>query len=486
MAILSSQPAPVTESGTQQAENIQRIFKLQRDYRQEVARTSAKERIAKLRKLQKAILARQEDFRTALQADFGKHPTETDLTDIFPVTSEIKHTIQHLASWMRPHKVDTPLSMIGTSSEIRYEALGNTLIISPWNFPVNLTFGPLVACIAAGNTAMIKPSEFTPYTSRVMGELIEEVFEEREIALFEGDHTVSQELLQLPYHHIFFTGSPRVGKIVMRAAAENLSKVTLELGGKSPVIVDSTASLTDTAKRVAWGKCLNNGQICIAPDYMLVDRKVEQDLIAEMRTQIGKMYGESEESRKESDSYARIVNEGHFKRLQGLLEDAVSKGATVEVGGHLDEAQRYISPTVLTGVTQDMKIMQEEIFGPILPIMSYDGIQNAVDYINDGEKPLALYIFSKRKAHVEQILRSTSSGGVGINDTIVHYMNPNMPFGGVNNSGSGQSHGFFGFKSFSHARSILRQNLKYSANSMMYPPYTSNIDKLVDVTIKLF
>lgn len=479
-------PEIVIREGASQRSDIQRVFDLQKKYRRTMAATTAKERVARLKKLLKAILDNSEMLQEAMMQDFRKHPTEVDLTEIFPSTSEIKHIISHLSDWMRPQKVDTPLPMLGTASAIHYEPRGTCLIISPWNYPINLTFIPLASAIAAGNTAIVKPSEYTPFTSRAMSEILSGLFPQEEVAIFEGDHTVAQELLALKFDHIFFTGAPSIGKIVMKAAAEHLTSVTLELGGKSPVIVDETASIQDTARKIAWGKLLNKGQTCVAPDYVLVHESKKEELILAVKEQMQKLYGESSEDIQDSPSYCRIVNTRHQDRINELLEDAVAQGAHVEFGGQTDREDCFIAPTVLTNISHDMKIMEEEIFGPLLPVLSYQTLEEVVDVINDREKPLAMYIFSKKNAHIDFLLQNTSSGGVTINDVILHFANPNLPFGGVNNSGMGQCHGIYGFKAFSHERGVLRQKTKLAANQLMYPPYTEGVAKRAKLTIKFF
>jgi aldehyde dehydrogenase (NAD+) len=465
---------------------IEQVFAAQLAYAPTLARSSARERIARLRKLHKALLERRQEFRDAMMADFRKHPTEVDLTEIFPVTSEIRHTTSHLAEWMKPVKADAPLPMLGTSAEIRYQARGVCLIISPWNFPINLTLIPLVSAIAAGNAVVLKTSELSPNTSRALGNLIRDVFDLREVALFEGDATVAQELLRQPFHHIFFTGSPAVGKLVMKAAAEHLASITLELGGKSPVLVHESANLEEVARKVAWGKFINNGQICLSPDYVLVPEALQDTFVSLLERQIGQYFGGSEAARKQSTSYCRIVNDRHFARLKRLMDDALERGATAAIGGTAVAEERFISPTVLTGLTDDMAIMQEEIFGPLLPVLAYTELDDALHYINQRPRPLALYCYTGKSSVADYVLERTHSGGACINDNIVQFFNPNIPFGGVNNSGMGQSHGIFGFQTFSHARGVVRQHTRLSSTKLMYPPYSDNVDKLVDLSIKLF
>jgi aldehyde dehydrogenase (NAD+) len=448
--------------------------------------TTARERVAKLRRLQRALLERQEAFRAALMADFRKHPTEVDMTEILPVTSEIKHVCAHLGEWMAPRRVGTPVSLIGTRSEIRCEPRGACLIISPWNFPVNLTLIPLVSAVAAGNAVVLKPSEYAPRTAAELEALVAEVFDPAEAFVVQGDHTAAQALLALPFDHVFFTGSPRVGRLVMQAAAEHLTSVTLELGGKSPAIVDRHADVAQAAMKVAWGKTLNAGQTCIAPDYALVHEDLVDDFVAGLDAQWTVQYGATDAARQQSESLARIINDQHTARLADLLDDALDKGAEAVVGGTVDRGDRFVAPTVLRGVTPEMGVLQEELFGPVLPVLPYRELDEAIAWINGRPKPLALYAFSRRNSVVDRILSETSSGGATVNDCILHFLNPNMPFGGVNNSGMGQSHGQYGFETFSHQRSVLRQGTRYAVNKLLYPPYTRQVDQLVDLSIKFF
>ena len=373
------------------AAEIQRIFQLQQKNQYAVANTTTAQRKAKLTKLHKAVMKYRPEIKEALYKDFKKHPAEVDLTEVYPVTSDIKHTKSHLRSWMRKHRVPTPISIMGSSSYIKYEPKGVVLIIAPWNFPVNLTFGPLVSAIAAGNTVMIKPSEHTPHASAIMKKIIEEIFDENEIALFEGGVATSQALLDLPFNHIFFTGAPSIGKIVMSAAAKNLTSVTLELGGKSPTIIDETANIDTAARRIAWGKYMNNGQICIAPDYIFVHESKKEAFIKAVKAYIKKFY--TEDASKEK-SYARMVNSRHHQRVKGYVEDAIAKGATVEAGANFDDQQDYIEPTIMTNVSKESTLMTEEIFGPVMPVYGYTDLKQVVDEINSREKPLALYIYS--------------------------------------------------------------------------------------------
>jgi len=465
-----------------QKNDLQRIFDLQKKNQFNLGNTTAADRIAKLKKLHAAVLKYRPQIKEALYKDYRKHPSEVDLTEVYPVTSEIKDAKKNIRRWMYGGRVKTPLAMMGSSSRVKYEPKGVALIISPWNFPINLTFGPLVSAIAAGNAVMIKPSEMTPNASALMKKMIAEIFNENEVAVTEGGVSTSTELLKLPFNHIFFTGSPSIGKIVMRAAAENLTSVTLELGGKSPTIVDETANVNLAAKRIAWGKYVNNGQVCIAPDYLFVHESKKEAFVEAFKKQMKNFYGDDP---TQESSYARIVNQRHFNRIKGYVDDAISKGATVEAGGSFDENQDYISPTLMTNVSENSELMTEEIFGPVLPIFPYKNIESVLEKINAKEKPLALYIYSKNNKNIKHIIANTRAGGTCINHNAAHFFNMNLPFGGSNNSGIGKAHGKDGFESFSNARGVFNQHIP-NALDLLTPPYDNFKQRLIDLTIKWF
>ena len=473
-------PTPGIDPSTAE---IERIFKLQQQHQYTVAKTTARERKEKLERLEAAFLRRRDDIKAALYDDFRKHPSEVDLTEVFPVTSEIKHARRHLSRWMRPHRVSTPMALLGARSYVHYEPKGVVLIIAPWNFPINLTFGPLVAAIAAGNCVMIKPSENTPHASAVTRRIIEEVFDENEVAVVEGGIETATAVLAQPFNHIFFTGAPSIGKVVMEAAAKNLASVTLELGGKSPTIIDDTAQVDAAAHRIAWAKYTNNGQICLAPDYVFVHESKKDEFLRKLTKNIEKFYGIDA---RRSESYARIVNERHFRRLHGYIEEAKSKGATVAYGGRTEASEDYIEPTVLTDVDPTSKVMTEEIFGPLLPVYTFKSLDEPIAVINSKEKPLALYIYSRSRANQQHIIRNTRAGGTCINHTAVHFFNNYLPFGGSNNSGIGKGHGFFGFEAFSNARGVLKQISPFTALDLLTAPYTALKQKLIDISIKFF
>ena len=478
--MITLQDSPAIE--TQVNQRIQKIFELQKANQYKVGNTTANERRVKLDRLHKVIIQYRNDIKKALYDDFRKHPAEVDMTEIYPVTSEIKHAKGQVANWMRDQSIHTPLALLGSSSYIKYEPKGVVLIVSPWNFPVNLTFSPLVSAIAAGNCVIIKPSEMTPHIASIMKKIIKDVFDENEVALIEGGVDVSTELLKLPFNHIFFTGAPSIGKVVMSAAAKNLTSVTLELGGKSPTIVDETADIDVAARRIAWSKFANNGQICIAPDYVYVHQSKKEAFLSAVKKYINQFY--STDAAKES-SYNRIVNSKHFDRLKGYIDDAVLKGAKIETGGTLQDTENFISPTVMTQVDKNSTLMTHEIFGPIMPVFEFQNIDEVIQDINAQEKPLALYIFSKSSKNTKYIINNTRAGGGCINHCAVHYYNTHLPFGGSNNSGIGKAHGIEGFKSFSNSRGILKQNFT-NALELLLPPFNDFKQKLIDLTVKYF
>jgi len=450
-------------------------------------RTSSNaDRIVRLKKIGVWIKNHQQEIRDALKNDFGKPEPETDLSEIFPVTAEINHSIKNLKKWMTPKSVSTPLPMLGTSGSIYIEPKGRSLIIAPWNYPFNLSVGPLIAALAAGCTAILKPSEMTPHTSELISKMISEIFDPSEVAVVLGGIETSQALLQLPFDHIFFTGSPTVGKIVMKAAAEHLSSVTLELGGKSPAIVDEDADCKDAAEKLIWGKYVNCGQTCIAPDYLLVHESKLENLFSEMKVALQKMYDPDYKGIEKSPDMARIINDQHFNRLTENIEDALSKGALLVFGGDSDQLTRYIAPTILSNVSDEMLVMEEEIFGPILPVISYTTLGEAIAYVNSRPKPLALYFFGKNSEQTEKVLHETSSGNVVINDCVLHYLHMELPFGGVNNSGIGKAHGYYGFLAFSNEKGVLKQRIGLNNVTLLRPPYGIKAKQIIASLIKWF
>lgn len=459
------------------------LFKRQLVNQYNVAKTSYKQRVIKLNALQRAVeLTYRTEINETLKKDLGKPTIESELSEVYQIISDIKFVKKHLRSWMRKQHVTTPISLLGSSSYFIYEPKGVCLIISPWNFPFNLTFGPLISAIAAGNTVIIKPSEITPNASALMAKIISDVFNEDEVALVEGDAEVSTELLKLPFNHIFFTGSPTIGKLVMAAAAKNLSSVTLELGGKSPTVIDKTAHIHKAAKKIVWGKFMNAGQICVSPDYVLIEASIKSKFIDACKYWIKQFYSEHPES---SNSFARIVSEKHFQRLSDHIKNAEDLNAKIEVGGQRNSDSKYISPTIISEVNKEASLLQDEIFGPILPIITYNDLNEAIAYINSKSRPLALYIYSKSKSNIDKVIQNTRAGGTCINNNIIHYANHNLPFGGTNTSGIGKSHGIFGFEAFSNKRAVVKQHT-FGVTELLFPPYTDFKEKLAKLTIKWF
>lgn len=461
---------------------IRRVFDRQRDTALRLRTSTFDKRLEKITRLRDAVLAHREAIRQAGEKDFRKPPMEVDLTEVLPIVMEANDARRHLRRWMKPKGVMPTQMMMGTKGYVQYEPKGRCLIISPWNYPVNLTFGPLVSCLAAGNTAILKPSEMTPNMAAIMVKITREIFTEDEVAIFEGDANTSTALLALPFDHIFFTGSPAVGKVVMAAAAKHLTSVTLELGGKSPTIVDESADLKLAVRTLAWGKFTNNGQTCIAPDHVYVHAAVKDEFVRLFKATLAESYGEGA-AVKSSPFLARVVNERHTRRISTLLEDAKARGAKVLTGGVVDEKACFVAPTLLSDIPSDARIMEEEIFGPLLPVISYTHLDQVISEINAMQKPLALYVWSKTEANIEAVMKRTSSGGACINHAVVHFLHGKLPFGGVNNSGIGNSHGEYGFKAFSHERAVVRTRILLAR--MFFLPYKNWTQKIVNLMMKL-
>ena len=428
------------------AERITHIVAAQRKYFRSGATLSLAMRRKSLQRLLAAIEKWERPLAEALWTDLHKSYEEAYMTELSIVTGEIRNHLRHLKSWAAPRKCSTPLKMFPSSSRVISEPLGVSLIISPWNYPVQLLLNPLVGAISAGCTAVLKPSPYTPHVAEVVEQMIGETFDEAYVAVVQGNREVNALLLAERYDLIFFTGSPSLGKRVMEAAARNLTPVVLELGGKSPCIVDCDADIAVAARRIAWGKSLNAGQTCIAPDYLLVHKAVKEEFVEALGREFRALLGNEPQK---SNHFVRIVNDKAFERLVGYLD-----GAHVVIGGHYDRSERFIEPTVIDSVTADSAVMQEEIFGPIFPLMTFATIDEVVEFVTDREKPLALYYFGHDNA--KHILRHTSSGGACINDTILHIANENLPFGGVGNSGMSAYHGRNSFDVFSHQRAVVK------------------------------
>jgi aldehyde dehydrogenase (NAD+) len=421
-------------------------------------------RLEQLKRLKQAILDRQDAIVAAVKADLGRPEFEA----YFEIASiaEVNYAIKHLKSWAKPRKISTPIDQFPASASIRSEPLGVVLIIGPWNYPFQLMINPLVGAIAAGNCAILKPSELASQTSRVVTELINQTFDPNYIVAIEGGVEVSQQLLAEKFDRIFFTGGTKVGQIVMEAAAKHLTPVTLELGGKSPCIVDRDVQLDYAAKRITWGKFINAGQTCIAPDYLLVDRQIKPALLDRIQFYIREFYGEDPSL---SPDYSRLISDRHFDRLAGFLQHG-----KVLIGGQTKPEERYIAPTLIDEVDWSFPVMQDEIFGPILPVLEYGDLSEAIAQINQRPKPLALYLFSRDAQKQQQILEQTSSGGVCLNDTVMHVGVTELPFGGVGDSGIGSYHGKASFDTFSHQKSVLKKAFWLDLD-WRYAPYKGKL-----------
>jgi coniferyl-aldehyde dehydrogenase len=468
-------------------EQMREILRRQRAAQISSGPPSIELRIDRLDRAIGSIVDHQDEIVEALSSDFGsRSPEESLMTNVMGSIEPLKFAKKNLRRWMRSEKrkVMFPLNLLGARAELRYQPLGVVGIISPWNFPFNLTFGPLAGALAAGNRVMIKPSEFTPASSALMERMLASVFDETEVAVLTGGPEVGQAFAGLPFDHILFTGATSIGRHVMRAAAENLVPVTLELGGKSPVIVSRTANLEDTAQKVMAGKMMNAGQICLAPDYVFVPEEQKASFVAALKSSAAKMFA----GLAENPDYTSVINQRHHDRLQRYLSEARAQGAeVVEINPANEEfdsdEHHKMAPALVLDPDDKMSVMTEEIFGPILPIKTYRQIDEVIDYINDRDRPLGLYYFGKDKAEQERVLSRTTSGGVTINDVIMHVSVEDLPFGGVGPSGMGNYHGREGFKTFSHARAVMTQS-KINVGAMMRPPYGEKIRKMVKGQIK--
>jgi aldehyde dehydrogenase (NAD+) len=422
-----------------------------------------------LEQMKKMLTENEAAFLEALRTDLGKPAVEGFITDIAFVTGEVETMIKKLKKWNKPERVGTPMFNMPAKSHLVPEPLGVVLVIAPWNYPVQLLLVPAASAIAAGNCVVMKPSEVSAATSALLGQLVPKYMDPSAVSIVEGGVPETTDLLSQHFDHIFYTGNGTVGRVVMAAAVANLTPVTLELGGKSPVIIDESADLRVTARRIAWGKWLNAGQTCVAPDYLLVAESKQDALVEELRKAIGEFYGTDPHL---SDSYGRIVSPRHFDRLESLMA-----GGTAAIGGDTKSDERYIAPTVLVDVDLDSQLMSEEIFGPLLPIIPMKSVADSIAYINARPHPLALYVFAENKNVVSNVLARTTAGGVTVNGTLMHLTNPNLPFGGIGESGMGGYHGKAGVRLFQHLKPVLTRGTKMDP-SIAYPPYTARKAKI--------
>ena len=473
---VSAEPATLD---AELAARIRRVFEAQRPVALRLRETTVAERVAKLERLRAAILRHREAIIAAVRADLARPVAETELTELLPLLGDFTHYRRHLERWLRPRRVHPTLPTLGTRAWVQREPRGRTLIKSPWNYPVVLTLGPLIPAVACGNTAIIKTSELAPHSSGVLANIVRDAFDESEVALFEGDASVAGALLELPFDHIFFTGSPAVGQIVMAAAAKHLASITLELGGKSPAIIDASADVRRAVDTIAWAKCLNAGQTCIAPDHLYVHAEAYEQVVDRFRQRLSSWYGADA---AQAPDLAHIVNDRHTRRLADLLADARERGAALLHGGQIDLERRFVAPTLLGGIPEAAHIMQEEIFGPLLPIIVYRSEEEVIERINAAPKPLALYIWTRKREVARRLIRRTSAGGTCINQVALQFLHHNLPFGGVNHSGIGSYHGEWGIRAFSHERAVL--DAKVQLSGAFFPPYGARVRRMLALLTK--
>jgi aldehyde dehydrogenase (NAD+) len=463
---------------------IEAAFNAQAAASQSLRSSTCRDRKKKLVRLRDVFMRHRTALLDAFHKDLRKHPVEVDLTEMLPVVDELSHAISNLRKWMKPTSVWPTLTTLGTRAKVIMQPRGRCLIIGPWNYPINTLLGPLVSALAAGNTVILKPSEMTPHVNDVVASIVRAAFDASEVALIRGGAKTAQHLLSLPFDHVFFTGSPAVGKVVMKAAASGLTSVTLELGGKSPVIVDETADVKQAASLILWGKLTNTGQSCVAPDHVFVHRSIHNEFAQACADVVRARFGIHDKQMAASPDFGRMINQRHAERVGALIDDAVSRGAKVTVGGVHDSSTRYVAPTVLTDVPDAAKINEEEIFGPVLPIRLFDSLDDVIRQINGKPKPLALYVWTKRKEVVRRIERETASGGMGVNLCMQQYVHGGLPFGGVNNSGLGNAHGHYGFKAFSHERAVLASGAFLAVKSF-FPPFTTRTAMMAKSLVRL-
>lgn len=452
---------------------------------QELKNSSVKERLKRINKIANYINEPKNvaKITAALSKDLGKSEEEVTLSEIYPLLLTIKTVTKNLKRWSQDEYLPTPLTMIGLTSSIKYEPKGHVLIIGPWNYPFMLSINPLIYAIAAGNAVIVKPSEIAANTSSLVKEMISEIFPTNEVTVIEGGIEETTHLLAKKFNHIYFTGSPNVGKVVMEASAKHLCSVTLELGGKSPVIIDQTTNIKTTAKKIAWAKTLNCGQTCIAPDYILVKKEVEKDFIAAYKQAITELLDPQNNGINNSAYFGKIINKKNYDRLINLIEDAKEKGALVSDYSLASKENKFIPPVVVANTNNSMSIMKEEIFGPLLPIITFESLNEVITQINELPKPLALYIMSKSSKTVNHIINNTSAGNTMVNELMMNVAHPDLPFGGVNNSGIGKSNGRYSFINFSNERGLMKR--KWGTHKFIYPPFNKTIYKLLKIIARV-
>ena len=442
--------------------------------------STAQQRADKIKKLWTATIARKEDLFKATHAERGTHDLDV-AAELMMIKSEIDFVAKNVGKWMKPERIKNSMATMGKKCEIRRQSKGVVLNMAAYNAPTAESFVPLIAAYAAGNTVAIKPSELAPQSAEIIADIVAEVFEPDEVAVFNGDVEVAKELLTLPFDHIYYTGGMNVGRIVMKAAAENFASITLEMGGKNPVIIDETARIENAATKLAWGRVMNAGQVCIAPDYALVHESVKDEFQTQISAKIQEQYNSDGEGLQKSNYVPRIINERHTRRIKSLLDDAIEKGATVVSGGSIDIEDCYVEPTILTDVTEDMEIMKEEVFGPIMCVVPFKSREEVLEHIGPRQNPLALYIYSTNDDNIEYFLNNTSSGSAVVNNNCIQSgTNPRLPFGGVGSSGMGRVGGYEGFKAMSNERSVVHQPLsKFKDFLIQLPPYSDRYSNII-------
>ena len=478
-------------TGAADTEAVVRMSKILERQKQAHIREGAPSPELRIDRIDRAIgllVDHRNEICDALSSDFGhRSPDQSLITDVFGCLGGLKAAKRQVRKWMRPERRKTmfPLNLAGGKSRVEFQPLGTVGVISPWNFPIQLTFTPLAGIFAAGNRVMIKPSEFTPATSELMAVMFAKVYDEMEVAVVTGGPDVGEAFSALPFDHLLFTGATSIARHVMRAASENLVPLTLELGGKSPVIVGQSAKMTQTTDRIMNGKMLNAGQICLAPDYVFVPSEELDSFVASSRHSVAKMYP----TLKENDDYTSVINQRHYDRLQGYIEDARGKGAKIVEINPADEdfsqqPHHKIPPTLLLDVNDDMQVMQDEIFGPLLPVKTYRSVDEAIAFVNERPRPLGLYYFGEDREEKERVLASTTSGGATVNDVLMHCAQEDLPFGGVGPSGMGAYHGYDGFRTFSHAKAVFEQGGRFDLTGMTRPPFTPRMRRMVESQVK--
>jgi len=461
------------------AELEQLVERHKRYYRETLRHQPVSGRIAKLKQMRRWIMRHRAALIETLHADFNKPAVETELSESKVVLAEIDHALRHIRHWAAERRVPTPVLLLGGRSRIRVEPKGVVLIIAPWNFPFNLAVGPLVSAVAAGNSVVVKPSEYTPRTAALIESLARDIFNPDEVSVIQGGPETAAALTRLPFDHIFFTGSPQVGKKVMAAAAEHLTPVTLELGGQNPVIVAADADVRQTAKRLLYAKVLNAGQSCVSANYVLAHHSVKAPLMEALKQEQARLAAAGGER-------AGVINDAHARRLTDWLVEARTHGARVMPDDQLflDSVTRQGGPVILEDVAPESKVMQNEIFGPLLPVISYNTLDEALRHIERRPYPLALYIFSRNRSVIRRIIRETVSGAVGVNETTVHFFNNDLPFGGAGYSGMGSAHGYYGFRAFSRERAVFKMPARFSIVDLIRPPYDGFSNRIKELIMR--